>query len=259
MATPGAYQYYKSKGSNDSGKVYDVFLAEFSSSGILMWGTYYGGKENETPRGVEWHNGLVGISGLTRSTTKIATSNAIQPDIAGGTDAYLAVFSYNGNLLWATYYGGPKDETTGHGYGPNIDFDGPGNLTFALSTFSDSLPSLNAFHSSGTEHPDGMFGIISDGLMKQSAAAKPAEELSLMVYPNPVRDILTFSFRNSNGVKAIINIVDLTGRIIIESKAYITDSEGAVMVSTADLLPGTYIAFLLLPDGEIVRTKFQKY
>jgi len=107
IATFGAYKTSFS-GSNNIDGYGDAFLAKFNSSGGVFWATYYGGVKNEEAYGVatdKYNN--VYITGVTFSTSGIATSGANQTlgDSING-DCFLAKFSTSGSLLWGTYYGG---------------------------------------------------------------------------------------------------------------------------------------------------------
>jgi len=81
---------------------------------ILEWGTYFGGSDDETSYALttdKWGN--VYMTGSTGSLSNIATTGAYQATYGGGTnylgaDAFLSKWNMEGNLLWATYYGGDK-------------------------------------------------------------------------------------------------------------------------------------------------------
>ena len=71
IATKGAYQ------TSYSGKAYCGFVAKFSPTGSLLWGTYYGGA-NETggdALAID-SSGNIYISGLTNCTSGISTPGA---------------------------------------------------------------------------------------------------------------------------------------------------------------------------------------
>ncbi|HUM46884.1 MAG TPA: T9SS type A sorting domain-containing protein [Chitinophagales bacterium] len=64
-------------------------------------------------------NDAVYVTGRTESSDMIATSGSYQSKYGGGKDdAFLVKFDRDGNLLWATYYGGEKLEL---GYCMTID------------------------------------------------------------------------------------------------------------------------------------------
>lgn len=114
IATPGAHQTIYGGGPfwgmySDWG---DGFLAKFDASGILQWSTYYGGTDNEnvTSATTDGH-GTIYITGLTASTTGIATPGALISLAPGGfTDLFLAQFNSAGVLINGTYYGGSSTD-----------------------------------------------------------------------------------------------------------------------------------------------------
>lgn len=113
IATTGAHltTFNDGPGSPD----YDAFIAKFSTTGSLQWGTYYGGY------GLEWANDIacdtsnnIFIVGQTLSITGIATTGAHQVSIGGGGDGFLTKFNAAGVQQWGTYYGGADlDELCG--------------------------------------------------------------------------------------------------------------------------------------------------
>lgn len=100
IATPGAAQEQYHGGE-------DGFVAKFSPSGIIQWGTYLGGPNEDDFRNVvcdQFRN--VVVTGLTRSATGAATEGAFQEVYGGSDDGLISKFSESGSLLWSTYYGG---------------------------------------------------------------------------------------------------------------------------------------------------------
>ena len=141
IATPGAYQ--TDFGNSVNGP--DAFLAKFSSSGSLLWATYFGGYNSyayyNTSTGgssvITDKQGDVYIAGATQCTLGIATSGAFQTSSGGGnienTDAFLAKFNSNGNIQWATFYGGSwNDDASG------VAIDSSGNVYIEGTTQSPS-------------------------------------------------------------------------------------------------------------------------
>lgn len=108
IATTGSYQ------STNAGD-FDAFLAKFDNDGNRLWATYYGGESVDYALGLacDQHN-RVYISGITQSTTGIATAGSAQPVYAGiGGDDYLVRFDTAGARIWATYCGSTGDEYNG--------------------------------------------------------------------------------------------------------------------------------------------------
>jgi hypothetical protein len=108
LATPGSHQ------SVFGGGVYDAYLVQFNSSGVRLWGTYYGGTGTDVGNGCAVDpSGNVYMAGYTagNSGTVIATTGSHQNSFGGGTwDGYLVKFSNAGVRAWATYYGGAAND-----------------------------------------------------------------------------------------------------------------------------------------------------
>ncbi len=103
IVTTGAYQStYAGMG--------DGFIAKLNSSGIKLWGTYFGGAGNDYPLDIRYDNvGAIYIYGTTTSTTGIASTGAHQTTYSGPSSndkgVFLAKFNLSGSRLWSTYYG----------------------------------------------------------------------------------------------------------------------------------------------------------
>lgn len=71
----------------------DAFVMKFYSDGVLSWGTYYGGDDNEENYSTAIDPaGNVYIAGFTPSLIEVATTGAHQTVNNGNDDAYLAKF-----------------------------------------------------------------------------------------------------------------------------------------------------------------------
>lgn len=101
ISTPNSHQ------SNHGWGTTDGFLAKFSSNGVIQWGTYYGGANQDLAFDNECDaNGNVYLSGQTRSNQAISTPGSHQPNYSAPIySAYLAKFNTLGVRQWATYYG----------------------------------------------------------------------------------------------------------------------------------------------------------
>lgn len=103
IATAGAHQ-------TTLGGGYDAFLVEYSFTKILNWATYYGGSGDDCGYSVSANGGDNYITGITNSTSGIATAGAYQAALAGSSDAFLARFDIFGVQRWGTYFGGTLND-----------------------------------------------------------------------------------------------------------------------------------------------------
>lgn len=140
LTTSGVHQTIPGGGN-------DALLVKFNPNGTLLWSTYFGGPNGDSPQDLaidEFNN--VYIVGITNSNTGIA-SNGFQNSIApgpGSQDLFLAKFDPNGSLLWATYYGGEVDENGA----PDVAVDCENNVYISGTTSSTSGISSNGFQNS---------------------------------------------------------------------------------------------------------------
>ncbi len=92
---------------------HDAYILKFDKDGVLLWGTYYGASDFEWGSAVSldksgnvyfigdaWGNGLP----LVDNGTYFDNS------VSGLSDIFISKFSNDGELLWATFYGGAGEE-----------------------------------------------------------------------------------------------------------------------------------------------------
>ena len=100
ITTAGTHQTINGGGS-------DAFLVKFNPSGVKQWGTYFGGSSAEGGNSCTIDAlGNIYMTGVTFSSSGIATAGAHQTANAGYTDAFLVKFNSSGVRQWGTYYGG---------------------------------------------------------------------------------------------------------------------------------------------------------
>ncbi len=97
----------------------DAFLVKFDGSGNRIWATYFGGPGTEVANAiVSDKGGHIYIAGNTSSTSDLAHGSVHQNTSGGGQDAFVAKFTENGTLEWASYFGG-----TGTDEGKSLAWD----------------------------------------------------------------------------------------------------------------------------------------
>jgi len=143
IATKGAYQ-------TALRVTQDAFIAKFTSSGSLIWGTYFGHGLGDGGSGIitDRKDNVYVIGDTYMDDTSIATSGAYETTAGGGWDVFLAKFDSSGSLKWSTYYGGANDD---YGYGittdnNNVYIIGETQSTSGISTsgaYQTSVDSVN--------------------------------------------------------------------------------------------------------------------
>ncbi len=144
IATAGAYQTTNKSGPAVGG---DIFIAKFNGSGTRLWGTYYGGVEEESmlQTALASDGANIYLAARTSSLTSIATTGSHQDFYGGGIyDAFLVKFNGEGVRQWATYYGGAEWELEE----PGIACDRLGNIYMTGTTAS-----LTGIATAGSHQP----------------------------------------------------------------------------------------------------------
>lgn len=125
----------------------DAFLVKLNQHGEIIWSTLFGGAEDEDGRNLVLDDhGNIHIIGRTNSKDLTVTEDAIQPDLAGQTDAFIASFTPQGRLLFSSYLGGK-----GYDKGFDIKLLSSGKKALVGSTDSIDFPVKNAIY----HHPFG--------------------------------------------------------------------------------------------------------
>jgi hypothetical protein len=139
---------------NTFGDSQDVFLAEFSSAGILQWSSYMGGNQSDSGRGIALSsdNNYFYVTGFTYSND-FPIVNAHNDTKGAYDDAFVAKFMTTGpppTLLWSTYLGGNDYES-----GLKIALDSDNSCYVTGHTHSDNFEMLNAFDATQNGSTDG--------------------------------------------------------------------------------------------------------
>jgi hypothetical protein len=128
---------------NTLGGGVDNFIRKYSSLGLFIWGTYYGGSGNE-------QNGYVALgldnnlylSGGSASSNAISLNGFQNTNAGGANDAYIARFTPSGAFQAASYFGGAGDDRAGQ-----VGFSSTGEIYFSGYTTSTSGIAFNGAQS----------------------------------------------------------------------------------------------------------------
>lgn len=139
IATAGSFQ-------TTSGGGIDAFLSKFKTNGAHIFGTYYGGVNNDYALGVacDQSGSYIAITGYTTSPASISSNSSYQPAFSGGTvtgDAFVVKFDNTDLRKWGTYFGGEGDDK-----GTAVAFDGSGNVFITgQSASTDDIATTGAY------------------------------------------------------------------------------------------------------------------
>jgi Beta-propeller repeat len=146
---------------------YDAFVTKLNSTGTsFLYSTYLGGAGDDEGQGIAVDAlGRAFITGVTLSGN-FPTTNAVQPWLGGGQDAFVTVMAPDGqSLVTSTYLGGTANDT---GKGIALDAAGSAYVVGIESSRWDPYASFPV--SPGNLNPGGVFA-SSDGGATWSAAS----------------------------------------------------------------------------------------
>lgn len=165
IATVGAYQFTYGGSTTPNSNVGDAILIKYNSSGVKLWGTYYGGNGDDIGQFcLVDASGDIYLSGNTTTTNSavMSTSGTHQQTIGGGNGAYgdgfLAKFTASGMRIWGTYFGG-----SGFEWNYASCLDPSGNIYVGGQT-SSSVTTANDIATPGA-HQTIYGGNTSDGFL----------------------------------------------------------------------------------------------
>jgi hypothetical protein len=193
-----------------------MFVAKFDKNLFQQWLTFFGGTDGDVARAIGVRNGLVFVAGGTKSPGYT---------VGGAYDAFLAVYdTVNGSLVTYKTYGGATDEE-----------------------FRDLAFHGNDIYLSGTRGTNMFSGGTSDegfllkvNLNTVTGISDPAgwDNASFTCYPNPASDMLHIGLDGLFETRAVIEIFDISGRLLIRKIKAVNES-GSIDVSA--LAPAAYV------------------
>lgn len=132
---PGALNAFKGGGMD--GMVIKLSLEPDGSSSTVLWSRYVGGSDYEQVRDVAFDDqGHTYVTGRMASNDMATTNDAQQPAYGGGgMDAFLNRFDPDGNVAYASYFGGSNYDV---GYG--ISVTSAGEVVLSGRTSSTNMP-----------------------------------------------------------------------------------------------------------------------
>jgi Secretion system C-terminal sorting domain len=244
IATTGTFQSTFTNYNNS----YTPFLVQFNQDGTRNWGTYNGLTENYVFPSFSLSSvnidqlGNTYLVGTTRDLTQnIATPNAFQTSINGGSDGFVSKFDTNGQKIWGMYFGGSQDELEMNCYPYSNGFYLVGTTK---STSSIALPSNSSslfLHNPDTTNPHNIF---IEYFTPISLSTKTFETFNISFYPNPSNGNFTISCKSNFLENSNLEIYDILGKRLFQQKLY----KNETVINLENFSKGIYIAKITKND-----------
>ena len=241
-----------------------TFILKFSSNGVRLWATLYGGF-NQIESGysitTDVNNNIL-LTGYTKSTSFPVYNPGggayFQNNYVGGSDwgdVFILKFNSSAIRQWATYYGGSGDDL-----GCSITTDGNSNIFVTGTTKSSNFP---VFDPGGGAYFQGTGGGLAGDWDAFILGFRPTGAIRIKVistnipvnyklyqnYPNPFnpKTNIGFDIPKSSFVK--IAIYDLLGKNVITLvNEKLTLGSYEVIWDASSYLSGVYFYKLITDD-----------
>jgi PKD repeat protein len=179
------------------------------------------------------------------------------PDSLGGNGLQFFDLSYSPYpiLSWSWDFG---DGATSHDQNPYHVYNQPGNYTVSLTIAGDSCNSVISFNINSLKPWDFNQKPSNLGQSSLALATSNVDVVSgLKLLPNPVVDNLHLAFNADSDDQLSLQIHDMSGRVLADSKAAVQTGANVLPVQVSQLVPGLY--FLEIRNAKGVQTvKFVK-
>ncbi|HQW06897.1 MAG TPA: hypothetical protein PLV08_02725 [Flavobacteriales bacterium] len=214
-----------------SGYYGDALLVKFSPDGTRLWGTYYGGDDDDVAFSCTTDaSDHVYIAGVTLSSMGIAV-NGFQNEPGGGPsdqDGFLAMLDGSGTRIWGTYYGGSDYSGLGCAVAGN------GDVLLAGTTRSNNASSIaeNGFQNANGGGWCDAFLVRFDGV--NTGIADPAASGPCLRWLGQQGSIHTVSLGTH---RSSFDLLDGAGRVV---RFFPASTQESLELDLGDLAPGTY-------------------
>lgn len=207
----------------------DAFVFKMNTSGNVVWSTFLGGSLMDAGMDIDVQGKYVYLSGTTESTTFPVTPGSFSDTLTGGNDVYVLKLDTAGALVLGTFVGGSNTEFNA---GCTVTAD---TVVFITgTTYSSNFPTYLAWDAQYSGIGDGFVTAVDMSWTPFTSAIIGSESFnSILVYPNPVQDILTIE----NLHPGRLTVFDARGRILFDQEM----NEGTIHLNTGLWQSGIYI------------------
>ncbi|MGA2298589.1 MAG: T9SS type A sorting domain-containing protein [FCB group bacterium] len=184
----------------------DIFITKMSPDGNIIWSTYFGGSADDRMSGgvAITKTNDIWIAGETISSNVPLTINAYQKQFRGGSgDGLIINFDSNGQLLYASYYGGANYDAF-----TECKINKNNNLCLIGWTFSNDLAlTLDAQKTNNNGRYDGMIIKIdtSYNFYYTSYFGGSGDDYLASIAIDSTNNIILCGFTNSNDFPVSVN------------------------------------------------------
>lgn len=231
IASMGAYKDTLTGG-------YDGFFCGFNTNGAYLWGTYYGGEQDENIAGICFDvNGNIYASGaVTGSLNGIAFGNAEQNTFGGASNDGFIFKLCRAKPVSVVYQNGWLIANGADHYEWFMD-----NISIGL--FSDSIQPQNDGVYSVIGSSDGSCAVFSNEYI-HSTIGLETNNIAYELFPNPINRQQTLTIKALKEIQSI-EILTLTGQILVEEEFPTTP----LGISLSSFRSGVYIVRILTIEG----------
>ncbi len=191
-------------------------------------------------------------TGCTQSGPNGDYTVEISEDSSDPTLTFVPGYAGVGNPTTLLYYGtDPNGPYPGYGVSPNTPFQisaSSGQTIYFYYTYS--VPEGGERNSAGDKHSFTV-GNCSTGSRQASTPDEVIESSSLLIYPNPAKDVIHLQL---NQHYAHLELLDITGRQLSNKMINTTQ----IPVDISSLKSGHYLIRLSGPDGTITKRFFKQ-
>lgn len=220
----------------------DIHLDAFSSTGLNLWSTYFGGADIEEIRDLHVINEEIILLGRTQSNNFPVMGNPIQTNLNGSNfDLAFMKFSKNGLPFYSTYYGGTNEET-GQSFVNNKHSFYLGGTSYSTDYPNNPLPFQNNMNG------------VNDGILSKFFIPLSITEIQThtenewTVFPNPASDYIMI--RNNQIIDELI-LMEMSGAIIYQAFPQQIETK----LNLSQFANGIYYLSIKQSNGNCLRKK----
>jgi len=159
-------------------------------------------------------------------------------------DYDLELYSSNGTLLGSSANGGTTNE--------GIFFNASGTGTYYVKVFGYNGASSNTAYTIRCERQKNNY--TSTGRLDgEESSELLSESFGFTAYPNPVNSNLTLQLAGGSSDLVIINLYDMSGRMVLSTTSPYGEDGVSVNISTADLRSGLYLIEAIAGEERITQ------